>query len=141
MEELVCGEGDYAALIGRYRETFKAGRIVFLRGELGSGKTTFIRHLAEELDIDDLVTSPSFAIVNVYHADGCEVAHLDLYRLDTAAQLEEIGAADFLDGRHLVLVEWPERCPGFFPEPDLEIAFSLTDAPARRAIVIRGGAR
>jgi len=139
MREMICREGDYAALIELYRASFAPGAVVFLHGDLGTGKTTFIRHLAEELGIDDLVTSPSFAVANVYHAGTFDIAHLDLYRLDSAAQLEEIGATDFLDGRHLVLVEWPERCPGFFPAPDLEIAFALTGVPEERSIRITGG--
>lgn len=136
---IIAGEEVWPEIVGKLLGLLGPGTLVFLHGELGTGKTTFVRHLCNVLGVEDLVTSPSFAIVNLYQASTFPIAHLDLYRLETAAQLEEIGALDFLDGRYLVLVEWPEHGGDFFPKPDLEITISLTDDPASRKIDIRGG--
>jgi tRNA threonylcarbamoyladenosine biosynthesis protein TsaE len=136
---IIGGEEIWPGLVGRLSGALRPGVLVFLRGKLGTGKTTFVRHVCDALGVEDLVTSPSFAIANLYHTRTFPIAHLDLYRLDTAAQLEEIGALDFLDGRHLVFVEWPEHCAGFFPAPDLEITISLTEDIGTREIAVRGG--
>ena len=126
-EILLCEINEYEKIFNRYSKYFAPGNLVFLRGELGSGKTTFVRFVCGKLEVSDLVSSPSFAIANVYHTSDFRIAHLDLYRLDTPAQLDDIGAQDFLDQNTLVFVEWPENCPGGFPPADLEIAFSFPD--------------
>ena len=126
-ESLLCGEQHYREIAARYAAYFVPGRLVFLRGPMGAGKTTFVRALCAELDVDDLVSSPSFAVLNLYHAPGFRVAHFDLFRLDAGAQLDDIGALDFVDARTLTLVEWPENCPGFFPRADLDLAFAFPE--------------
>jgi len=127
-EALLCAEQSYHEVFTRYARYFAPGRLVFLRGDLGAGKTTFVRTVCTELEVADLVSSPSFAIANVYRAPSFRVAHLDLFRLDEVRQLEDIGALDFLDERTLVFVEWPENCEGFFPQADLEISFGFADS-------------
>jgi len=136
---ITAGLGVWPEIVERIQPWLRPGVLVFLEGELGTGKTTFVRHVCETLGVEDLVTSPSFAIANLYHTPEFPIAHLDLYRLDTPGQLEEIGALDFLDGRHLVFVEWPGHCPGFFPQADLVLSIGLTDDPENRTITIAEG--
>jgi tRNA threonylcarbamoyladenosine biosynthesis protein TsaE len=135
---MIAGQEVWPILVKRLESSFRPGMVIFLHGPLGTGKTTFVRHVCDTLGVEDLVTSPSFAIANLYHTEDFPIAHLDLYRLNAASSLEEIGALDFLDGRHLVFVEWPEHCPGFFPQPDLEITIGMTKDADTREITVRG---
>ncbi|MDR2734269.1 MAG: tRNA (adenosine(37)-N6)-threonylcarbamoyltransferase complex ATPase subunit type 1 TsaE [Spirochaetota bacterium] len=135
-EIILCDETGYPGVFARYAHFFAPGRIIFLRGDLGAGKTTFVRAVCTELAVEDLVSSPSFAILNVYHTPDFRIAHFDLFRLSAAHQLDEIGALDFLDA--LVFVEWPENCAGFFPDPDLEIAFEFARQDGRRLCLREG---
>ena len=84
--------------------------MVFLRGSLGTGKTTLTRGIAQGLGIKDpsLVNSPSFTLVNIYYG-RCPIYHVDLYRLDGERDLYSIGLDDFLGKDGVTVVEWSER--------------------------------
>jgi tRNA threonylcarbamoyladenosine biosynthesis protein TsaE len=103
-EETFCLARDMA------RE-FKGHEVVLLIGELGAGKTTFVRGIAAGLGLKDLneVCSPSFTILNIYQAKAL-IFHFDLYRLEREADIFDLGWEDYLD-RGVVLVEWGERLP------------------------------
>jgi tRNA threonylcarbamoyladenosine biosynthesis protein TsaE len=83
------------------------GDVVLLAGELGAGKTTFVRGAGRALGVAGRVTSPTFAIGNVYEGDGVEIAHVDLYRLDQIAASDEAVLDDFLTPQRIAFVEWP----------------------------------
>ncbi|MGH2907255.1 MAG: tRNA (adenosine(37)-N6)-threonylcarbamoyltransferase complex ATPase subunit type 1 TsaE [Solirubrobacterales bacterium] len=91
----------------RVAERLRPGDFVLLAGELGSGKTTFVRGAARALGVSGRVTSPTFAIGNVYDAADGEIAHLDLYRLDDIAVGDEAVLDDFLTPARIGFVEWP----------------------------------
>lgn len=95
--------------------------LVFLRGDLGAGKTTLVRGLLRGLGWQGTVRSPTFTLVETYPLDSVQVAHLDLYRLVDPEELEFLGLRDLLGSRSLVLIEWPERGEGWLPTADLEI--------------------
>ena len=106
---------------------------VFLEGGLGSGKTVFVQGLARGLGVParTYVTSPSFTLANEYPA-RLPLFHLDLYRLNSGADLEDLGLADMLAGEAVTAIEWAERlAPGASPDR-LEIRFEITDANERR---------
>ena len=88
-----------------------------LVGALGAGKTVFVRGLAEGLGVDPaLVASPTFSIVNEYaDARGTRLAHVDLYRLERSAELEDVGFLDLLEPDAVVAVEWGDRFPNALP--------------------------
>jgi tRNA threonylcarbamoyladenosine biosynthesis protein TsaE len=96
-------------------ETLQAGAVVLLSGDLGAGKTAFVRGLAEGLGIDqDEVTSPTFTIVHEYRGGRLPLIHVDLYRLDSA-DLDEIGLDQDLAATGVVAIEWSERLSRSIP--------------------------
>lgn len=97
--------------------------VIALSGELGAGKTTFVRGLLRALGHRGAVRSPTYTLVEPYDVDGHRVLHLDLYRLAGAADLTALGLREELDGKTLLLVEWPERAEGALPAPDLSLTF------------------
>ncbi len=97
----------------------KAGDVICLQGELGSGKTTFARGIAQGWGSLDEVSSPTFILVNVYRrADDAKLFHLDAYRLDSIPEAEELDLEAMLEEGALI-VEWPERLGNLLPEARL----------------------
>jgi len=92
------------------------GTLILLTGDLGAGKTQFVKGLARGLDLDVRVHSPTFAIVNAYEGGRLPLAHLDLYRLETPHDLMAAGVEEFLTPEGISVVEWGEKL--FAPGPD-----------------------
>jgi tRNA threonylcarbamoyladenosine biosynthesis protein TsaE len=107
----------------------RAGLLVFLEGELGAGKTTLARGWLRALGVRGPVRSPTYTLVEPYEFEGRLVLHLDLYRLNDPAELEQLGLFDTPPDRHHWLVEWPQRAGGYLPPPDLRIALAGRAAP------------
>jgi len=114
----------------RLAARLRPGDVVLLRGDLGTGKTVFARGVAAGLGVPARqVRSPSFTFVNPYHG-RVDVHHVDLYRVDTDADLDELGLQDILGGEGVALVEWPERLGAWRPPACIEVT-----------LVDRGGSR
>jgi tRNA threonylcarbamoyladenosine biosynthesis protein TsaE len=99
--------------------------VIALRGNLGSGKTTLCRGLIRALGHTGAVKSPTYTLVEPYELGPARVLHYDLYRLSDPEEVEFLGMRDFLDGRTLTLIEWPEKALGFLPPPDLELSLEV----------------
>jgi tRNA threonylcarbamoyladenosine biosynthesis protein TsaE len=97
--------------------TLEAGAVLALCGELGSGKTHFVKGLAEGLDAKSEATSPTFTLIHEYLGGRLPLYHVDWYRLDDAAELAAIGFDDCLAGNGVVAVEWADKFPASLP-PD-----------------------
>lgn len=82
--------------------------VLLLEGEMGAGKTTFVKYLLAALNSTDNATSPTFSIVNEYLYSGGKVFHFDLYRLKDLSELMDIGFDEYIDSGSLCLIEWPE---------------------------------
>jgi tRNA threonylcarbamoyladenosine biosynthesis protein TsaE len=106
---------------------WSAGRALtlFLRGDLGTGKTTVARGLLRALGVAEIVRSPSYTVLETYEVGGHCALHLDLYRLSGGGELEALGLRDELQAGVLLLVEWPERAREALPTPDLELRLAM----------------
>lgn len=114
----------------------QAGDIVALVGDLGAGKTTFVKGLARGLGVDAPVTSPTFALVNEYQG-RLPVYHFDVYRLDDPSQLEDIGYEEYFFGDGITVVEWADMIPQYLPEEVVQVRICKLDG-SRRTIEIKG---
>jgi tRNA threonylcarbamoyladenosine biosynthesis protein TsaE len=116
METETSSPEETEALAGRLAATLEPGDVVTVSGELGSGKTTFVRGACRALGVTSHVTSPTFTIGHRYHGDGVEVAHLDLYRFEGVSAAEWGDLEPYFDGT-VAFVEWPEAGEGVLPPP------------------------
>jgi len=106
---LTNGPQETEAIGAQLAERLRPGDVVLVRGELGAGKTTFVRGAARALGVTDPVTSPSFGIGHRYAGRAITVSHLDLYRLDGLADEDPSLLAEYLGPDRVAFVEWPER--------------------------------
>ncbi len=101
--------------------------IIFLQGELGSGKTTFTRFFLQALGHCGSVKSPTYTLVETYQLPKHLIFHLDLYRLQTAKEIIDIGLYDEFNQAAIWLIEWPEKALRFLPSADILCTFTLVD--------------
>jgi tRNA threonylcarbamoyladenosine biosynthesis protein TsaE len=102
----------------------KPGYMVVLRGDLGAGKTTLVKGIAEGFQAAeaDRVTSPTFTLIHEYRGSEVTLYHIDLYRVDTPRELDTLALDDLRDANSILLIEWGEKFERFVRERDVEIA-------------------
>ncbi len=120
---------------GRCARDARPGLRLFLQGELGAGKTTFVRGFLHGLGYQGKVKSPSYTLVEPYELARFPVYHFDLYRLSEPLELEALGARDYFDEKSVCLIEWPEKASAYLGEPDLMIKIAYL--AERRELRIR----
>ncbi len=130
MELIVENEADWSRIMPRIMEEINSEKVICLEGDLGVGKTSFVKAFCAHLGVKDTVQSPTYSIVNSYFflAQGQKkvIYHLDLYRLETHEDLVQIGIEDILTSADWLLVEWPELIFPFLDEY-LYIHIDLSD--------------
>ena len=140
MEYLCRSEAETEALGARLAAVLSPGDVVAYRGGLGMGKTAFTRGLARGLGYSGRVTSPTFTIVNEYEGGRLSLFHFDMYRLEDADSLFDIGWEDYLDRGGVCAVEWSENVRDALP-PDA-VTVTIARCPENdgwRTITIEGG--
>lgn len=116
----------------------KNHKVVAFYGEMGAGKTTFIKSLCRRMGVEGHVTSPSFAIVNEYAAqDGKVIFHFDFYRLKNVEEVFDMGYEDYFFSNHICLIEWPEKVADFLPTDRLDV-FITADSNGKRSLKVSG---
>ncbi len=100
----------------KYAETLQSGDVVCLKGDLGTGKTHFVKGIADFFHFDmSNVLSPTFTLINEYSAD-LPIYHFDCYRIENETEALEIGVEEYFFGEGVSLIEWPEKIPGLIPQ-------------------------
>ncbi|MCH3994481.1 MAG: tRNA (adenosine(37)-N6)-threonylcarbamoyltransferase complex ATPase subunit type 1 TsaE [Prevotella sp.] len=108
------------------------GNIFAFYGKMGAGKTTFIKAICEELGVEDVITSPTFAIVNEYTTKtGEPIYHFDFYRIKKIEEVYDLGYEDYFDSGHLCFLEWPELIDDLLPENATKVTISVEDDGSR----------
>jgi tRNA threonylcarbamoyladenosine biosynthesis protein TsaE len=121
----VLGQALALTLAGAIRSGAAAGgAVLYLQGDLGAGKTTCARSLLRALGVVGPIRSPTYTLVENYELASLTCIHVDLYRLQTRAEIEELGLRDLVGPGCLLLVEWPERGGAALPPADLELALN-----------------
>jgi tRNA threonylcarbamoyladenosine biosynthesis protein TsaE len=133
-DRVTASEEETQAIARELSATLRAGDVVLLSGDLGAGKTTFVRGLADGLGIDPReVSSPTFTLVHEYRGNGLTLYHADLYRLERAATdelgLEEIGVKD-----GVLAIEWPDRLTHALPGATV-VRLEMVDDSSRRITI------
>lgn len=129
-------EEDASAFAGRLARREGIGQaFIELHGDLGAGKTTFVRHLLRALGVGGRIKSPTYAVVEPHEAPGLQAWHFDFYRFNDPREWEDAGFRDVFARPGLKLAEWPEKAAGLLPAPDLRIAIDTEPDESRRVTV------
>lgn len=120
---------EFISLIG-------PGRIIAISGDMGAGKTTFIQALCRVLGVSQIVTSPTFALINEYFTfEGESIYHFDLYRIKNPDELFDIGYEDYFFSGAYCFIEWPEKASALIPEEALQVVIKVLEDEARQIII------
>lgn len=130
VEVISRSEAQTAALAAAVASLLKPGDVVFLTGQLGTGKTFFIRAAARELGVSGPVTSPSFTMGQTY-SGRTRVHHLDLYRLREFGPEDAVDFEPFFEDDAITFVEWPERAAAYLDKPAVDIRIDHVDVKTR----------
>ena len=132
------GPEETEALGARLARALEPGAVVAFTGDLGAGKTAFVRGLARGLGVQDRVTSPTFTIVNEYEGGRLPLFHFDLYRLGSADELFDIGWEDYLARGGVCAVEWSERMEELLEPGTIRVDLRRGEDESRRVITVEG---
>ena len=130
---------ETAHLAGTIGKIIREGTVICLDGELGVGKTLFVRALARNLGVESDVTSPTFNLMNIYEA-ACPIVHFDLYRISSEEAREDIGFYEYAEATEgIVLIEWAEKFPDAMPADHLSVRIeALNDEERQFTFVAKG---
>ena len=112
-------------------------RTIAFHGDLGSGKTTFVKYLCHGLEVLDRVSSPTFSIVNEYRTQaGDAIYHIDLYRLDSIEEVIDIGIEEYLDSGTWICIEWPELIAHLLPQDTVHVKIEVLGQVERKIVLL-----
>lgn len=140
IRKLTCSPEETIALAEQMGARLKAGDMIAYCGGLGAGKTTFTRGLAKGMGLPDVVSSPTFAIVQEYHGDGLSMYHFDMYRINGAMDLESTGFYDYPLEEGVFTIEWSENIIDALPSNVIRVTIERM-SDTQRQIIIEGDER
>jgi len=137
--EITTHSAEETIAFGRtLAELLAPPKLVLLRGDLGAGKTTLVKGIAEGFDaaLAENVTSPTFTLIHEYRGPLADLFHIDLYRVDTPRELETLGLEDLRSARSVLLIEWGEKFSRLLRERDVEISLERDGENQRRIRIV-----
>ena len=120
-------ETETTVIGAKVASCLQGGEVIYLKGELGTGKTTLVRGALHKLGFTGNVKSPTYTIVEPYSINNHVVYHFDLYRLNDPEELESLGIRDYCDGQSISFFEWPEKGGNLTPNADISLLLSYTE--------------
>ena len=126
---------EYPQAAREFIRFMKKGRIFAFYGKMGSGKTTFIKSICEELGVEDTINSPTFAIVNEYASNIGPVYHFDFYRIKNQAEVMDLGFEDYAYSGNLCLMEWPQLIEDLLPDNTVNVHITETGNGTRTVTI------
>jgi tRNA threonylcarbamoyladenosine biosynthesis protein TsaE len=117
-------ESDLEKFAYSFAQVLRAPLVIWLEGDLGTGKTAFTRALIHALGYEGKVKSPTYTLLEEYRPGSLQVLHMDLYRISEPGELEFLGLEDMLDDQTILLIEWPDKGGHWLPEPDFMFRFA-----------------
>jgi tRNA threonylcarbamoyladenosine biosynthesis protein TsaE len=109
----------------RFANIITAGLVVYLHGDLGAGKTTFVRGVLHGLGHIGKVKSPTYTLVEPYVVSSCQLYHFDLYRFINEEEWDAAGFRDYFNPQSICMIEWPGKAAHVLPEPDIHVQLSM----------------
>jgi len=131
-EVIIRSEEDTRAFGLELGKSLKPGTVLALIGDLGTGKTTLTKYIAEGLGVAEMLTSPTFTIVREYHSGRLPLYHFDVYRLESADDLFEIGAEEYFYSGGVSVVEWADQVAEILPDETLCIFIEYGEKEGER---------
>jgi tRNA threonylcarbamoyladenosine biosynthesis protein TsaE len=120
------------AVVAQQLSDFAGSEKVFIfEGDMGAGKTTFIKNFCKHLGIEDVVSSPTYSIVNEYKSPNGPVFHFDFYRIKDIREAYDLGYEEYFYGGDVCLIEWPERVAELLPEKFIKVEINVLDENRR----------
>jgi tRNA threonylcarbamoyladenosine biosynthesis protein TsaE len=129
---ILADEAATLAFAAQFASTIKAGLVVYLHGDLGAGKTTFVRGVLQALGHIGKVKSPTYTLVELYHVANFNIYHFDLYRFIDEEEWDAAGFREYFNAKNICMVEWPEKASNILPQADIDI--KLTPLKAGREL-------
>jgi tRNA threonylcarbamoyladenosine biosynthesis protein TsaE len=136
--KILLTESELRAWGERLGESSSPPLVIALSGELGTGKTTLAQSICRGYGVTEEITSPTYALVHEYSSPKSPVYHIDLYRLDNAEQLTNLGWDDIISSQSLIIVEWPDRAGARLPGNHLPIGLEYASGDDAHRILLAG---
>lgn len=132
MEIRINNIDDIACAARRFIDNMPQGKVFAFYGKMGAGKTTFIKAICEELGVKDVITSPTFAIVNEYEGDGnSTIYHFDFYRIKKLDEVYDMGYEEYFFSGNPCFIEWPELIEDLLPEDVTKVTIEEAEDGSR----------
>lgn len=139
MNKLVSHSPEETILMGsEFAGKLKPGDTVGLFGDLGTGKTQFVKGICNYFEVEDSVSSPTFIIVNEYPGKNIRINHFDLYRVKNISELKEIGFENYINGDAICLIEWADLVENYPDGKMIKVSFDYGEGNTDRIISFKG---